>query len=938
MKKVFRILVIALGVILLLLILTPVIFRSRIEEVVKEKVNSQVQARVDWSGFSLTFFRGFPDLSINLHQVSVVGEGSFEGDTLAGFQRFELRVNPLGALRKNIVVRSILVEHPLVNGIILEDGEVNWDIAKGTSGEEEAVEEEKGTSGSSMNVSLKRFAITGGRVYYSDRSSDLTASLEGFSMEMRGDLSLEQTELKVSSEIERMNMKVGGTRYLKDGVLNLDMLLAANMLENSYTVKENLITLNGLSLGVEGDVVLKDEGALELDLKYFSRETTFKTLLSMVPAVYLQDFNALKTGGTMQLSGTISGIMQDSIMPDATMNLQVKDGYFSYPDLPKDVSDVQILVNVDYRGADMDASRIDVERFHMLLGGNPFELSLKVDHPVSDMHVSGSAEGVIDFASIKDIVPMEDVSLDGRLETDLEWDTKMSYIEQEQYELVNMKGSVQVEGMSFEAPDIPVPVIIEEMNMLFSPRIVELTTLDAMMGSSDLHMDGQLEHFIPYVFKGETMSGRLNVSSNLLDANELLPAEDASETEAVSDTLVPVPPDSLAKPFNIKIPENIDFTTSLDMQRVEYEHVILENIKGNIRIIEGVAGLDQLHMDMIKGSMTTSGWVDTRGRFAEVDVSVDMKNVDIPSATESFVSLGRLAPMAGYCRGSANVEMQYHSFIDQTLTPLFESIDASGHVFTRGLQFYNLDKFISFSELLKNEKFNEMAPDEVNLRFTVLDGRVNFPPFQMDFEHSRMNVSGSHGIDLTMDYSMDMQIAKADLGAGANEMMQGISLLAAGAGLNIPQSDYIKVKVNIAGTFNHPKVTTDLSENLRSAGETIQSAVEEKITGEVEKVEEQVRDEAGERAEQIIADAEAEAARLMDEAEKAGEALVKEAELQGNRLMEEAGNNPVKQVAARTAAGELKRQAEKQSETLVNEAKVKAGGIIQKARDEAEKL
>ena len=341
---------------------------------------------------------------------------------------------------------------------------------------------------------------------------------------------------------------------------------------------------------------------------------------------------------------------------------------------------------------------------------------------------------------------------------------------------------------------------------------------------------------------------------------------------------------------------------------------------------------------MIEGSMTTSGWIDTRGKFAEVDFSLDMEDVDIPSATASFVSLGKLAPMAGYCRGKANVEMQYHSLMDQTLTPLFESIDATGRVFTKGLQFYNLEKFIRFSEFLKNEKFNEMAPDEVNLRFTVLDGRIIFDPFQMDVEHSRIDVSGSHGIDLTMDYTMDMQIAKADLGTGANEMMQGISLLAAGAGLNIPQSDYIKVKVNVGGTFNHPKVTTDLSGNLRSAAETIQSAVEEKINSEVEKVEEQVRDEAGARAEQIITDAEAEAARLMDEAEKAGEALVKEAEVQGKRLMEEAGNNPLKQVAARTAAEELKRQAEKQSETLMNEAKVKADGIIQKAREEADKL
>jgi len=116
MKKVLKILAISLGVILLLLILAPMLFKGRIEAVVKEKVNEQIHATVDWTKLSLSFFRGFPDLSINLHQVSVIGVEPFAGDTLAGLQRFELRVNPFSAIRKNLVVKSILVDHPLING------------------------------------------------------------------------------------------------------------------------------------------------------------------------------------------------------------------------------------------------------------------------------------------------------------------------------------------------------------------------------------------------------------------------------------------------------------------------------------------------------------------------------------------------------------------------------------------------------------------------------------------------------------------------------------------------------------------------------------------------------------------------------------------------------------------------------------------------------
>lgn len=933
MKKLLRILAITLGVILLLLIVTPVLFKSKIEGVVKEKINEELNAKVDWTRFSLSFFRGFPDLSVNLHGLSVVGLDPFEGDTLAGIQRFELRVNPFSAIRKNLVVKSILVDQPLINGIVLEDGTANWDIATDTVQVEEEREEAAGTS---MAVSLKRFLIREGRLYYTDKTSALDASLEGFNLELGGDLSMEQTELELSSGVERLNAKMGGIRYLRDAVLDLELLAAADMVENRYTIIENLISLNGLSLGAEGEVLMLDGGAMEMNLRLFSLETTFKTLLSLVPAVYLQDFESVETRGSLQLDAQIQGTMKDSILPDAVLNLQVKDGYFAYPDLPKDVSDIQIALNVDYKGTNMDDTRILLEEFHMLLGDNPFEMSMLVDHPISDMHVAGRAEGIIDFATLKDVVPMEDVDLQGRLETKLRWDALMSQIEQEQYEQVELAGSLLIEDVLLESPDIPVPVALEKISMLFNPRYVELSAFDMRMGSSDLHMQGELENFIPYVFDSQTVRGRLSLSSTLLNANELLPEEEREEI--VSDSIVPVPPDSMAQALGFSIPENIDFAMDVDMQRIEFKDLVIENVMGSMQVLGGVAGLDHMKMDMVGGQVISTGWVDTRGEFAEVDFDMEMKDVDIPAAYRSIVSVEKLMPMAKYCRGTANIDMNYHSLMDNTLTPLYESIDAKGDANTRGLQFYKLDEFVPISQLLQNEKFTEMAPDEIDVGFTVRDGRIIFTPFDWKIDDSKFIVSGSHGIDLSMDYDLDMNIAKSDLGSGVNNLMQGVNALAAGAGIGLPQSEYIQVLANIGGTFNRPKFTTDLSENLKSTGEQVQAAVEERITEEVEKVEEQVREEAGEQAEKIIADAEKEAVRLVEEARKAGESLVKEAEAQGEKLVEDAGSNPLKQVAARTAANELKRQAETQSANLVNEAEKQGEAIIQKAREEAAKL
>jgi hypothetical protein len=1005
MKKAIRITAITLGILLLLLITLPFLFKPKIEALVKQEVNKQVEATVNWSKFSLTFFRGFPDLSVNLHELTVIGTPPFEGDTLMALDRFELRVSPLTALKKNFIVKSILLNRPVINGIVLADGTANWDIlppseedvsgerpvagqspetgAAATAEEAEGFEaddpaaETASDPTSSMGVSLEMFAIRDGRISYDDRPAGLKATVGSFNLEVRGDFSMEETDIDLAMIIHGIDASSGGIRYMKNGKLEVDLLAGADMVNSIYTLKKNEIRLNGLVLGAEGSVAMPADGSIIPDIRFFTRETSFRTLLSMVPAIYLSDFEALETSGSLSLDGTVTGIMKDSIMPDATLNLTVSNGFFSYPDLPKDVSDVQIALKVNYSGANMDATTVSLDRFHLLLGGNPFDMRMQVATPFSDMQVAGMVKGMIDFATLKDIVPMEELNLAGRLDTDLQWNTKMSYIENEQYELVDLDGRLTIEGVVVEAPDIPVPVQLQRMTMIFTPRFVNLETLDLLLGASDLHMDGRLTNFIPYVFDGQTVAGTLNVSSKLLDANEFLveeveaPGERSATAEPPSEERSPgtetasagnatgdesgdesgggppeIPADSIAVPPAMKIPENIDFNMTLDLKKLVYDNIVVENLAGKVKVQDGVAILTGLNMNVLKGSVSVDGSVDTREEFTRADVKMNLIGVDIPTSYETFMTIKTLAPVAQYCKGTANVEMDLATLLDASLNPLYGSIDANGHLYARNLKVEQPASLEKLSSMLKNEKLKNLELDRADIRFAIRDGRVIVEPFDMNFESSKIVASGSHGIDQTMDYLLDMNIAKKDMGAAANEMMSSVTALAAGAGFTVPQSDYIRVKANITGTFRDPRVSTDLRGNLTSGEgtvkEAVKEAVKERVTEEVERVKDEVKEEVREemttRAAELIENAEAEKARLVKEAEEAGDKLVAEAEKRGEQLIREAGSNPLKQIAAKKSAEELVKQAEKQSARLVEEAETKGDAIVARAREEAAKL
>ncbi len=129
---------IGLGSFIVLLLLAafilPIVYKGKIEIMVKEEINKSLNAKVDFASYDLTIFSSFPNLSIELNNLSVVNQSPFEGDTLAGMKQLSLTIDIMSVIGGGqIDIESILLNQPLINLLVLKDGRANWDIAKADS-------------------------------------------------------------------------------------------------------------------------------------------------------------------------------------------------------------------------------------------------------------------------------------------------------------------------------------------------------------------------------------------------------------------------------------------------------------------------------------------------------------------------------------------------------------------------------------------------------------------------------------------------------------------------------------------------------------------------------------------------------------------------------------------------------------------------------------
>jgi Uncharacterized protein involved in outer membrane biogenesis len=101
-----------IALVLVLLLVAPLLFRDRIAQRAKLEVNRNVNARVDWRDVGLSFFRSFPHLTLTLDDLTAVGTGRFESDTLASVRNLRVVLDLASVLGnvmggKPLVVRAV---------------------------------------------------------------------------------------------------------------------------------------------------------------------------------------------------------------------------------------------------------------------------------------------------------------------------------------------------------------------------------------------------------------------------------------------------------------------------------------------------------------------------------------------------------------------------------------------------------------------------------------------------------------------------------------------------------------------------------------------------------------------------------------------------------------------------------------------------------------
>ena len=609
MKWVKRILL-GFGIFLVLFVVAaltlPILFKKQILEAVKNAANEQLTAKIDFKDVSLSLLWTFPNFSFSMKELTITGKEEFEGLKLADVKDLSLRLNLWKVMGGTYEVNSVIFDKPNFYIKVLNNGKANYDIMK-----PDTTTKKPESETTSFSARLSYYAIKNADIIYDDSPNKTYVKMVNLTHTGSGNLTASTYDFFTKTNIDEFSMTYDMISYFTKTKVDIRLNIGVDINKMAFQLMDNSFKFNALELKAEGGIEMPGNDIKFNNLKFSAPTTTFASVLSLIPSAFTKDFAKVQTKGKFSLLGNVNGVYNDKSYPAFNLDLKVSNAEFKYPDLPLAVTNINTDLSVKSPSGDLDKMLLNVSKFTMKLGNNPFEAMLKLSTPMSDPNIDTKIKGKIDMAELAKAFPMEGVAtLNGILEANLEAKTRMSYIEKQEYDKVDMKGLLSIAGFTYIAKGSP-SLLIKKMKMDFTPNFVNLEECDIMIGKSDIKASGKLDNILTYFSGDKIMKGNLIVRSSLLDLNDMMKSTAGTETKTDAKAATNmVDTTTSAISGKDKIFDRWDFAADFECKKMLYDVYEIKDLAAKGSFAPSRAKLQKFEMLLGKVDIQAKGEIE----------------------------------------------------------------------------------------------------------------------------------------------------------------------------------------------------------------------------------------------------------------------------------------------------------------------------------------
>ncbi len=651
-------------------------------------------------------------------------------------------------------------------------------------------------------ASLKSFLSLIPVVYkegYESLSTEGTLDLKGYVRGAYRDSVLPAFGLKLTVQRGLIQYK-GLPQALRDVELRLRVESPSSTLE---------------SLRVDVDTLSLAAGQSHARLSFHSQGLSSMQLRGrLVAKGDLEDFRAAiptdyTIRGLYEADLAVAGLYAERHLPAISGRLTLSEGYVKAATYPAALEKLVLRLTAESPQANPAQTVVHLDPLSFTLAGRPLDLRLHVED-LEALRFDFGTRGQLDLGALLAIFPIDSLQLKGLLSFELALKGSRDALEKHDYARLPASGTLNLENFFYSTPELPRPLAISTARFRFTPRLAELTGLQAQLGESDFSIAGQLENYLGYLLKDEKIIGSLSLSSKKVNLNEWMSSDTASSSVASSAA------DTSSQLEVIPIPANVDFTFQAQIGELLYDQMRFTNARGRLVIRDQKVLLEGFEMSAFGGQMQLVGFYRAPDRqSADWQMRFEMTQVRIEELARKMTTLRRIAPIVARTEGITNLRLEASSRLRPDMMPELATLSGGGLAEVLSAVVRGSTSLQALSKATKLPALSEVTLKGTKIRFAFRDGGLYVEPFDLQAGNLRMQIGGVTRLDQTIAYAIGVDVP--------SELVGGLTQT-----LGLGTSGPVRLLVDLGGTLQQPKVTGLRTDNSgASFGASLQSKVDE---------------------------------------------------------------------------------------------------------------
>ena len=809
-KKVLKISGITLLVLIIVAFVTPYLFKNQIITLIKKEANRKINAKVDFKDVDISFFRHFPKVAVGLDSLKITGTGFFLNDTLLVAKRIDAALNFMSVIQgKDMTIYSVFIESPRIHAIVNKDSLANWDIVKADTATLSS------TSSKPFKMELQQYAITNAYINYKDETASISSEIVNLNHKGSGDFKADMFILNTTTNADAVTVIYGDVPFLSNAKTVIDADIKIDNKKNTYSFSTDKISVNELKISGEGSFKNLAENGYDININFKAPSTDFKNILSLIPVIYKNDFNKIKASGNAIFSGFVKGIYNKIKMPAYHLDMQVADGFFQYPDLPKPLQKINIKAQVDNADGVTDNIVINVEKAHFELDNDPFDIRLLVKKPISNMYVDAAAKGKLDLSKVSQLVKLQaGTKIQGNLNADVYVKGNVKEIQQQKLDQFTAGGTIDLTNFLYAAKDYPTGVKISTLQTTFSPAKVNIAALSGQYLSSNFNGNGQINNLLNYLLQNKPLNAVLSLNADNIDLNKWM---------GISvDTTVK---GNAAKPF--AVPANLNVLINTTIDKLHYDKVDIQKLSGSLKINDETVVIANVKGNALDGAIMVNGTYSTKESKTKPEISLmyNVDKVDVEKTFNAFNTVQILMPVGKFLAGKLTSQLSLKGKLGDNMMPDLNSLTGNGNMLLiEGI----LNKFAPLEKIattLNVKVLEKISVKDIKSYFEFNNGKVFVKPFTVKVSGIDMEIGGTQGFDQSLDYVINMKLPRSLIGTQGNQLINNLFADVNSKGIPLKMGDVINLNLKLGGFIKSPTVKTDLKQGVQSLTDQLKTQV-----------------------------------------------------------------------------------------------------------------